>query len=65
MSDTGWEWVAPLGLENGEFGALGYPRIKSLLQAVLLKCSLKGFFMAKKGFALARCPWEDQCFPLY
>lgn len=50
----------PLSMESGEFRALGLPRIKSLLQAVLLKCSLKGFFMAKKCIAEAGHPFEDQ-----
>jgi hypothetical protein len=41
----------PSGSKSGEFIALGFPRIKSLLQAVLLKCSLKASFMAKKRVA--------------
>lgn len=50
----------PLGVKSEKFRALGFPRIISLLQAVLLKHSLKGFFMAKKHIAEAGHPWEDQ-----
>lgn len=51
-----------LRLGEWEFGAQGLPKIKSLLQAVLLKPSLKDFFVAKKE---AGHPQEDQGFPLY
>lgn len=50
----------PLGVESGEFRALGFPRIKSVLQAVLLKCSLKGFFMAKKGLQRQGIPGKTK-----